>query len=35
MHRRNLKIAVLAIVASVATAAPAYAGGLMSVMNTS
>lgn len=35
MRRTSLKIAVLAAITSVAVAAPAYAGGLMSVLNTS
>jgi hypothetical protein len=35
MRRTSLKIAVLASLTSIAVASPAWAGGMMSVMNTS
>ena len=35
MRRTSLKVAFLTSVMSIAVAAPAYAGGLMSVLNTS
>jgi len=34
VRRRSLRIAILAGVISVASATPAYAGGLMSLLNT-